>query len=556
MNVLELLTHSGIPFNRKEQSNAYITCPKCQRDKLSVNVTSGQWHCWSAECEGFGGNFERLRAELSIPNDVPVILAPAPERVKELTPEERDGIARSLENKSAIIKWAATRHLEPMFVIGKVGFDSVSGAVIFPFFDAQGKIIGAKYRSDSGQWIKGTEPDLYTPNHADLTKEKIVLVEGEVDALTLAQFRIPVAATLGATKTKGFPLLDKPRTVYLGYDADAAGSTGADSASSALGAYRCRKVTWSSKDPNDMLKDGADKDAIIKCIKDAVPMVASLKSKNASATLDEFLELASKREQRLSWGFPKLDSLTKGIGGGELIGVLAQAGTGKTTFCVNSACANANAGVNVAIASLEENITTEMTPKLVATLVGRNPGTGGFSEEELEDVRPALKRIHLFTGDADMDAVSEFAREAYYVHDVRLLYIDYLQLIMKDETNVQEVKATVYGLKKLTKELPELCICVIVQPKQTQRIRNRDGSEAPPPRLDLHDARGGAAIGQGVDALLTISAVQNHPNVTAFEYKKVRGHLRVSKRDWIGHVVQLEYDHRTMRQNELAHPVV
>jgi hypothetical protein len=94
---------------------------------------------------------------------------------------------------------------------------------------------------------------------------------------------------------------------------------------------------------------------------------------------------------------------------------------------------------------------------------------------------------------------------------------------------------------------------MIIQPKQRQKAFTKDGKEAKPSRMDGSDARGGAAINQSVDAMLTIKSVDNHPNLTQFEYTKVRGHLRVSKRDWVNQFTQLEYDHATLRQTEVNH---
>ena len=122
--------------------------------------------------------------------------------------------------------------------------------------------------------------------------------------------------------------------------------------------------------------------------------------------------------------------------------------------------------------------------------------------------------------------------------------------MMKDEKNVQEVKDICYMFKKITKELPELCIVMVIQPKQKQKLMTRDGVVSNE-NLDGSDARGGAAINQSVDAMLTIRTVSGNPNRTEFRYTKVRGHLRVSKRNWIGKTVQLEYDHATMRQTEV-----
>lgn len=558
MTVLEFLSNSGIHFDRKETDNAYVECPDCGKLNLSVNVFSGAWHCWTSECKERGnrGNLPLLAQKLNIPIEgISIEAAPAPPRDKTLSKEDADRIKFSNQNKAEIIQWAATRGLDPTFVLEQgVGYDKDKRAIVFPFRNPKGELIGAKYKSlDNGdQWIKGQEPELFLLDPYDLQREKIIVVEGEVDAYTLKMCGLPVGATLGASKDKGFNLLAPHRQVYLGYDMDDAGEIGAEKAAQSLGRYRCRRVSWTSKDPNDMLKEGRSKEDILECVKTAKILATDLKSLGAENALIQYMtSLSKKKTKRLSWGYPQLDALTNGLGGGEFIGVLAEAGTGKTTFILNVARNNAHAGVNVGIASLEEHNVNEITPKLTAAMVGRNPGTGSFSEEEIASIRSELGRVQLYDGDEHVQGVVSWIKECYHVHDTRLIFIDYLQLLIGDEKDVQLVKEVCYTFKKLVKAMPGLCIVMIIQPKQKQRARLKDGTEAKSMALEGADARGGAAINQSVDKMLTIEAVVGHPNITQYKYTKVRGHLHVSKRAWLGKLVQLEYDHATLRQQEV-----
>lgn len=556
MSIIELLSRAGIAYEQKESQNVYIECPDCGKMNLSINVFSGIWHCWNSDCEekGSRGNLPLLAEKLKISAEGFEPGAPPPIKDKILTEDQARAILAANHNKPEVIQWASSRGLDPSFVLAQgVGYDPGVKAIVFPFRDPKGHLVGAKYRGidRSDQWIKGVQPELYVLDPADLAKEKVVIVEGEVDALTLKSLKIPVVATLGASKCQGLHLLSTHRQVYLGYDMDAAGEAGAEKAAQEIGRYRCKRVEWKLKDPNDMLQAGQEKE-ILECIRNAKVLATDIKSLGARAALEAYLTgLEKAPRKRMSWGYPTLDSLTNGLGGGEFIGVLAEAGTGKTTFIINAARNNAHAGVNVGIASLEEHNVNEITPKLCATIVGRNPGSGGFSPEEVAAMGQELQRVQLYNGTEDVAEVSDWIRECYYVHDVKLVFIDYLQLLVKDEESHQMVKEVCYTFKKLVKELPELCIVMIIQPKQKNRARAKDGTEAKALKLEGADARGGSAINQSVDKMLTIKGVDQHPNVTQFEYTKVRGHLNVSKREWLNKFVQLEYDHATLRQVEL-----
>lgn len=557
MNVLDTLAAAGLAAKRKERNNVYLECPQCGKDNLSVCLYSGVWHCWTTECEvrAFRGVFPDLAQifKFQVPENLE--LAAPPQEDKTLSEDAIRAILHSNTNKAEVIQWAVSRALDPTFVIAQgVGYDANLRAIVFPFRDLKGNLIGAKYRGVDrpDQWIKGVEPEIYVLDTSDLKQEKIVIVEGEVDALTLKQIGIPCVATLGAGKEKGFGALARVRQVYLGYDMDGAGDAGAEKAAAALGRYRCKRISWGDKDPNDMLQRGATPEDILKCVREATSMATDLKSKSAKETLSEYLtQLQKAPKKRLSWGYPRLDSFTHGIGGGMYIGVLAEAGTGKTTFILNAARNLAFQGVNVGIASLEEHAINEITPKLAAIIAGRNPGTQGFFfPQEVDGMQAELSRIQLYDGDEQVESVVEWIRECYFTHDVKAVFIDYLQLMVPDEKDVQQLKEVCYTFKKLVKEMPELMIVMIIQPKQKQRMFTKDGKEAKAMRMDGSDARGGAAINQSVDAMLTIKGLEHHPNTTQFEYTKVRGHLRVSKRDWLNQFTQLDYDHATLRQVE------
>jgi archaellum biogenesis ATPase FlaH/5S rRNA maturation endonuclease (ribonuclease M5) len=559
MNLVTYLRDKGIPVSLKEKNNAYVECPWCGHETVSINVHNGVWQCWHADCTTDGkknraGPFTKLLEQWNMP-------APAegfsfrepPKEDKTLTEEDRNFIISCSQNKAEVIEWAASRSLDgaAMLKLG-IGWDKTQNAVVFPFHDEKGKLIGAKFRSQLGQWIKGEEPKLYAPNPKDIRSEKVVVVEGEVDALTLRQFGVPVVATLGAGKTKGLKLLSGTRKIYLGYDMDPAGDTGCARLLSELGSYRCARVTWGDKDPNDWLQSGAAKEQIIQAIKDAKPCTKDTASISALDALGVYFDEHEKGlRPRRSWGYERLDTFTRGIGGGELVGILAESGTGKTTFILNVLSNHVAQGIKVGFASLEEHPIHEITPKLYSVLLGRNISKHGMSKDDARHIEKELSMVQLYNKKVELDEVLDWVKECYFLHDVKCIAIDYFQLLVHDEESVQDIKDTIFKIKDLTKEMPDLCILLVIQPKQKQRGRTKDGKEAKPMKLEGADARGGSAINQTIDKMLTICGVPGHPNITQYEYTKARGHLNVSKRDWLNKFTQLEYNHDTLRMTEI-----
>ncbi|UOF79041.1 DNA directed DNA polymerase [Caudoviricetes sp.] len=561
LDVMDFFHSHDVHGKIKEKDNLYIECPSCTKQNLSVELTTGSWHCWTANCDlKDGGSFKQLASHLNLPTNTHISFR----QKKTNSNEEKKMDAAKIEaleifkaNKADIIEWATKRSIDPKVAMDAgVGYDPINKAVVYSYKDEKGKLIGYKCKADYGQWIVGREPLLYTTDPQDLKKEKLVLVEGEADLLTLKSMGIPAAATLGAAKDKGFALLATTRRIFIGYDMDPAGQAGGQAAAEKLGLYKCRRVEWLDKDVNDWVTKGkATKQDIFDALSKATKYLDISNVLSAKDAVNDYFEQheAGLRPRR-SWGWKKLDAFTKGWSGGELMAVQAESNTGKTTWLLNVMTNLAIQKINCALVSLEEHPIFEITPKLYSCVLGKNISTYGLSRADAASVESELKHIHLYKDKPDLTKVIDFIRECYYNHDVKCVAVDYFQLLVTDEESTQNIKDTIWAFKNITIELPDLMVLLVVQPKQIDQPqdneRNKDGTKKRKKKLGGWSMRGGAAINQTLDKCLIISGVQNHPNVTQYEYTKCRGHLDVSKSDWLNRQMQMEYDHDSMRMIE------
>src|SRR5687768_956942 len=149
MDVVTYLGEVGIQYNLKEKINAYIECPWCGHSNLSINIYNGVWQCWSGDCRDENGktragSFKTLMEKLKL--DVPVSLSfRSPPKVdKTLTMEDALFIEACNANKVEVLEWAASRKLDGQFVLKMgVGWDKVQKAVVFPYRNEKGNLIGA-----------------------------------------------------------------------------------------------------------------------------------------------------------------------------------------------------------------------------------------------------------------------------------------------------------------------------------------------------------------------------------------------------------------------------
>jgi len=87
--------------------------------------------------------------------------------------------------------------------------------------------------------------------------DQVVVVEGQADAITLAQWEIPAIALAGVAANEGvLKTLARHKRIYLALDPDEAGLTASRKMADALGPLT-RLVSWPEKDANDWLQAGA-----------------------------------------------------------------------------------------------------------------------------------------------------------------------------------------------------------------------------------------------------------------------------------------------------------
>lgn len=207
-------------------------------------------------------------------------------------------------------------------------------------------------------------------------------------------------------------------------------------------------------------------------------------------------------------GFKRLDKLTGGWQNSDLIVIAGRPGMGKSALCsaTISACAKANKGVGV--------ISLEMsTTQLVTRLMSNNSNfhlnqlfRHGFEEHKIKDYMPKLIMLRdklskwpVYFEDTpalDIRKVKSTARLWKRKYDIKLLIVDYLQLI-KDESKKnreQEISSISQQLKAIAKELD---IPVIALSQLSRAVENRGGDKVPM----LSDLRESGAIEQDADLI-------------------------------------------------------
>jgi twinkle protein len=189
--------------------------------------------------------------------------------------------------KAQVHDWLAGRGLTPetiaAFKIAEQLRDGKAYAV-FPFLSPDGELVNVKYRNPADKrdmrQEKDAAPCLYGWHLIDPKLRQIVITEGEIDAMTLHQMRVPaMSVNQGAGNHQwietDWEKLERFDDILIAFDHDAAGDKGAAEVIRRLGVERCRRVQLGNgaKDANEWLTaHGADASDFQRAMDEARPM--------------------------------------------------------------------------------------------------------------------------------------------------------------------------------------------------------------------------------------------------------------------------------------------
>lgn len=205
-------------------------------------------------------------------------------------------------------------------------------------------------------------------------------------------------------------------------------------------------------------------------------------------------------------GFHKLDALTSGWQPSDLIIVAARPGMGKTALTLSMARNIAvDQNIGVAFFSLEMS-SVQLITRLISSETGLSSEklrTGKLEKHEWEQLNVKVKSLEkapLYIDDTPSLSIFDLrakARRLASQHNIRLIIIDYLQLMTAGGSNKggnreQEISTISRNLKALAKELS---VPVIALSQLSRAVETRGGSKRPL----LSDLRESGAIEQDAD---------------------------------------------------------
>ena len=203
------------------------------------------------------------------------------------------------------------------------------------------------------------------------------------------------------------------------------------------------------------------------------------KSKKLTAIVSEYQDqyFQERKEEKLYTGFSKLDEITGGLEGGDVIVIGARPGVGKSAFTSQIILEMAKAGKRIGFYNLEMS-EKQVYERLLSNQSGIRLNRIRRAIQFLGDERERFERANKTLGKMDIlissgtKSVSEIRNECRH-QELDCIIIDYLQLVRADtryQSRASEVGAISKAIKALAMEL-NVPIIALSQLNRTSEMR-------------------------------------------------------------------------------------
>lgn len=366
--------------------------------------------------------------------------------------------------------------------------------------------------------------------------KKIVVTEGEIDCLTVAQIqggKYPVVSighgSKAAKKTcaANYEYFDQFEEIILMFDMDEPGRLASAECAEVLPAGKVKIAVLPEKDPNDCLKLGKAK-AVIDAIWNAAPFIPD--GVVTAKSLKDRVKNRKEVPQIPLCGPAEMKRKTKNARAGELLMVTSGSGMGKSTF-VRQHVYNwfHNSGIETGVCFLEEAV-EETVQDLVGLHLKRryrqNPD--GTTEAEFDLAFDELfEGDKLFLYDSFAESMEDrlLAKMQYMVkaQGCKVIVLDHISIVVSGMDANDDERKTIDRLMTKLKGFAksnDILMVVICHLKNPDKGKAHEEGRA----VSITDLRGSGALRQLSDTIIALERNQqgDNPNIVTIRVLKCR----------------------------------
>lgn len=327
-----------------------------------------------------------------------------------------------------------------------------------------GSIVAQHLRSPDKDftWVGDSKNLELFGQHLWSPSKMVVITEGEIDCLTVSQLqnnKWPVVSLPnGAGNAKkslsaNLEWLEQFEQIILMFDMDEPGRKAVEDCAPLFSPGKCKIAHLPYKDANECLLKGQGA-AVVSAIWNAKEY-----RPDGLVSIDDILEdVAKPIERGLSWCFKTLDEATFGRRYGEVYGLGAGTGVGKTDVLTQQIAYDiTELGLHVGCIFLEQK-PAETAKRIAGKIKGRrfHVPDGSWEIAELKEALAGMAgRVTFYDnfGSTDWDQVAAKIRFMAVAQGIRVFYLDHLTAMADTSAERESLEQTMKEMAGLANEL-------------------------------------------------------------------------------------------------------
>lgn len=515
MSIYEFKREDAINFSRdlRLQSTErgdelqFKYCPYCnggsKRDRgtFSINLKTGMFKCLRASCNAHGNMITLARDfNFSLGHDVDEYFN---SRKKFRTLNRK---ATPTIPKPAAVEYMKSRGISEQIVVryGITTRNDNDKVLVFPFYDQDGNLQFVKYRKTdfnpetdlNKEWCeKDCKPILFGMNQCDMENKTLVITEGQIDSLSVAEAGIENAVSV-PTGAKGFTWVpycwdwfQSFDTVIVFGDFEKGRITLLDEIQRKFNGTvkHVREDDYlGCKDANEILQRHG-KQAIINAIRNAETVPVDFIKK-----MEDIERVDPMSREHFTTGIPNLDRMMGGFYFGHVIVITGARGLGKSTlasqFLINGVAAGHNAFIYSG--EMPDWSVRDWFDRQVAgpAVINSRTAPNGFISYSVDASALALMeqwykdRVYVFDNGVIADTAEEagildIMKKAIKQYSCRVILIDNLMTAIENDPKTEIYRAQSAFAQELRKIAQQYNVCIFLVAHPRKSTVNSDDSD-------------------------------------------------------------------------------
>jgi len=443
----------------------------------------------------------------------------------------------------------------------KLGFDTSTNAISIPVYKG-GELVNIKYRridpQEKSKYIgeSGAEAWLFNEEGVEVGRKRgrILVVEGEIDCMSAWQAGVTNVVSPSAGKDSfgvWLEQIDSIPSIYIAYDNDEGGKSGARKLADRLGNDKCFDINYPDvKDANEFLMKHTPTE-FRELLKEAKPFI-----RQQFKTVGDIIhQLRTGVDGSIQTQFIPGVKFQRGW----MAVISGRTNVGKTSYVMNIANDLASQGVGVLIMPFERGIESVGERFLHVRYKSSQQDFALKNDNEWDKIINDVIDLPVHFAMPDKEEIIDFIVRSKRYFDTKVVIVDHLDYLVRQLSGGNRGDAIADTLQQLKKVAEDAGVVLMIV-SHIRKIERPGDFIARSKRPNIEDLKGSSSLYQDPEVVVMLSETQEDGEIfvdvlknkgemlgRAYNFDKSTGEYR-----GVGQEVSMEARNRELEESQKA----